>query len=110
MTLLGANLLKLRPCIEVQNGKMGVAKKYRGSFQKCVTEYITDRLAGNDNLALDRIFITHSGGIDQQILDEAQRLVRALQPFKEICVTRAGCTVSCHCGPGTLGILYIRKS
>lgn len=58
---------------------------------------------------LDRIFITHSGGIDQNIIDEAEKLVRSLQPFKEVCVTRAGCTVSCHCGPGTLGILYIRK-
>lgn len=109
VTLLGANLLKLRPCIEVHDGKMGVAKKYRGSFQKCVMEYITDRLSGRDDLVLDRIFITHSGGIDQQILDEAEKLVRSLQPFKEICVTRAGCTISCHCGPGTLGILYIRK-
>lgn len=109
VTLLGANLLKLRPCIEVQNGKMAVAKKYRGSFQKCVMEYITDRFAGCGDLVLDRIFITHSGGIDQNIIDEAEKLVRSLQPFKEVCVTRAGCTVSCHCGPGTLGILYIRK-
>lgn len=44
MTLLGANLLRLRPCIEVRDGKMGVGKKYRGSFDKCVCEYITDKL------------------------------------------------------------------
>lgn len=109
VTLLGANLLKIRPCIEVKNGKMGVAKKYTGSFSKCVQTYITDRLSGRDDLCLDRIFITHSGGIDPQIIADAEKHVRALQPFKEVCVTRAGCTVSCHCGPGTLGILYIKK-
>lgn len=110
VTLLGANLLKLRPCIEVHEGKMSVAKKYRGSFQKCVTEYITDRLSGRDDLELERIFITHSGGVEPEILEEAEKLVRSLQPFKQVCLTRAGCTVSCHCGPGTLGILYIRRS
>lgn len=109
VTLLGANLLRLRPCIEVHDGKMAVAKKYCGSFQKCVTAYITDRLSGRDDLALERIFLTHSGGVDPAILTEAERLIRSLQPFKEVCVTRAGCTVSCHCGPGTLGILYLRK-
>lgn len=109
VTLLGANLLRLRPCIEVRDGKMGVAKKYAGSFQKCVTAYITDRLAGREDLSLERIFLTHSGGVDPAVLAEAERLIRSLQPFKEVCVTRAGCTVSCHCGPGTLGILYLRK-
>lgn len=109
VTLLGANLLKLRPCIEVRGGKMGVAKKYRGNFASCVDNYITDRLSGRSDLDLTRIFLTHSGGIDPAVLASAEQRIRALQPFKEVCVTRAGCTVSCHCGPGTLGILYIRK-
>lgn len=109
VTLLGANLLQLRPCIEVQNGKMAVAKKYRGTFEKCLMSYITDRLQGRSDLCLDRVFLTHSGGIDPELLKKAEELVRSLQPFKEVCVTRAGCTVSCHCGPGTIGVLYIRK-
>ena len=61
VAMLGANLLRLRPCIQVKDGKMGVEKKYRGSFEKCVRDYITDRLAGRTDLDLHRVFITHSG-------------------------------------------------
>ena len=109
VTLLGANLLKLRPCIEVKDGKMGVGKKYRGSFDKCVCEYITDKIGGRSDLELRRVFITHSG-VPEETVQKAVETVQKLQPFEEICVTRAGCTVSSHCGPGTLGVLYIRKA
>lgn len=108
VAMLGANLLRLRPCIQVKNGKMGVEKKYRGSFEKCVRDYITDRLAGRTDLDLRRVFITHSG-VSPEIEALAVQTVRSLQPFEEVCVTRAGCTVSSHCGPGTLGVLFIEK-
>ena len=108
VTMLGANLLRLRPCIQVKDGKMGVGKKYRGSFEKCVRDYITDRLAGRTDLDLRRVFITHSG-VSSEIEALAVQTVRSLQPFEEVCVTRAGCTVSSHCGPGTLGVLFIEK-
>ena len=109
VTLLGANLLRLRPCIEVRDGKMGVGKKYRGSFDKCVCEYITDKIGNRSDLELRRVFITHSG-VSEESVQKAVETVQKLQPFEEICVTRAGCTVSSHCGPGTLGVLYIRKA
>ena len=105
---LGANLLKLKPCIEVKDGKMGVGKKYRGAFEKCLKEYITDRLADRDDLDLQRIFITHSG-VPDEWLKIAEETVRELQPFKEICITAAGCTICSHCGPDTIGVLYIKK-
>ena len=108
VAVLGANLLRLRPCIQVKDGKMGVEKKYRGSFETCVRDYITDRLAGRDDLDLRRVFITHSG-VSPEVEQLAVETVRRLQPFEEICVTRAGCTVSSHCGPGTLGVLFIEK-
>ena len=85
---------------------MGVGKKYRGAFEKCLKDYITDRLAGRDDLELDRIFITHSG-VSEEWLKIAEETVRELQPFKEICTTRAGCTVSSHCGPDTIGVLFM---
>ena len=109
VTLLGANLLRLRPCIEVRDGKMCVGKKYRGSFDKCVCEYITDKIGNRSDLELRRVFITHSG-VSEESVQKAVETVQKLQPFEEICVTRAGCTVSSHCGPGTLGVLYIRKA
>ena len=105
---LGANLLKLKPCIEVKDGKMGVGKKYRGSFEKCLKEYITDRLQDQEDLDLSRIFITHSG-VSEDWLNIAKETVTELQNFEEICITQAGCTISSHCGPDTIGILYIRK-
>lgn len=109
VALLGANLLKLRPCIEVKDGKMGVGKKYRGSFEKCLVQYITDKLGARSDLELRRVFITHSG-LPEETVQKAVETVQKLQPFDEICVTRAGCTVSSHCGPGTIGVLYIRKA
>ncbi len=87
VTLLGANLLKLRPCIEVKDGKMGVGKKYRGSFEKCLVQYITDKLGARSDLELRRVFITHSG-LPEEMVQKAVETVQKLQPFDEICVTR----------------------
>ena len=108
VAVLGANLLKLRPCIEVKDGRMGICKKYRGTFEACVRAYIADRLSGQKNLSLRRVFITHSG-VPEEIVEMAKQAVRQYQNFEEICVTRAGCTVSSHCGPGTIGVLFCHE-
>ena len=108
LAALGANLLKLKPCIEVKNGKMGVAKKYRGAYNKCLQEYVADRLKDRTDLDLRRVFVTHSG-MEDALVEQAVESVKALQAFDEICVTTAGCTVSSHCGPGTLGVLFLTK-
>lgn len=104
---IGANLLKLKPRIDVQNGKMLSTKKYRGKTTKCFAAYADDLLKGKDNIRQNRIFITHSG-IDEDIIQLVQDKIRQWQPgIEHIYVTRAGGTISCHCGPGTLGILYM---
>ena len=104
---IGANLLKLKPRIDVQNGKMLSTKKNRGKTAKCFAAYADDLLKGKDNIRQNRIFITHSG-IDEDIIQLVQDKIRQWQPGVEhIYVTRAGGTISCHCGPGTLGILYM---
>ena len=108
VTLLGANLLKLRPCIEVKDGKMSVGKKYRGKYAACIEKYITERLSGRDDIDYKRIFITHSPS-DKEIIDIAHKTVKKLGKFEEILETEAGCTVCSHCGPNTLGVLFIRK-
>lgn len=105
---LGANMLKLRPCIEVRDGKMGVGKKYRGNFEKCLRAYIQDQIKDRTDLELTRIFITHTR-LPEQTIEVAQETVRDLQAFTEVCETLASCTVSTHCGPGTIGVLFIRK-
>ena len=104
---IGANILKLKPRIDVLNGNMLSTKKYRGKTTKCFAAYADDLLKGKDNIRQNRIFITHSG-IDEDIIQLVQDKIRQWQPGVEhIYVTRAGGTISCHCGPGTLGILYM---
>lgn len=106
---LGANLLHLKPCIEVIDGKMKVVKKYRGSYEKCILNYVKDRLQNRDGLVFERIFITHTP-VEDGLVDKVRAAIQECAPFTDIIETQAGCTVSCHCGPGTLGILFIRAT
>ena len=105
---LGANLLNLKPCIEVKNGKMSVGKKYRGNYAKCLGNYVKERLEGRDDIDNSTLFITKT-----IVSDEANTAVKNAVAeyghFENIYETTAGCTVSCLCGPGTLGILFVRK-
>lgn len=111
VALLGANLLHIKPCIEVDNqngGRMRVGKKYRGKMENCLRSYVRDTLAGRDDIDLERIFITHSGSPESDIQIVKEELTR-LHDFKEILVTRANCVISTHCGPRTLGVLFMTK-
>ncbi len=104
---LGANLLKLKPCIEVGGGVMSVGKKYRGSLDKCIEAYVKERIGDGSAAEKDRIFITDSG-VSDEIVAKTEAYLRE-QGFKEILHTRAGSTISSHCGPGTLGVLFFNK-
>lgn len=110
LAMLGANLLNLKPCIEVDNtdGSMTVGKKYRGNLKKVLAAYVEEKLAQYDNIKKDRIFITHSG-ISKEIEQSIYELIKSKNYFNEIYVTRASCTISSHCGPNTLGILFITE-
>ena len=107
-TALGANLLNLKPCIEVKGGKMSVVKKYRGNYAKCLASYVKDRLTGRDDLDMWTLFVTRT-----PVAEECEKAVAAAvadcDAFENTYWTEAGCTVSCHCGPSTLGVLFVRK-
>lgn len=105
---LGANLLGLKPCIEVKDGKMGVVKKYRGNYSKCLANYVKDRLANRDDLDREHLFVTRTP-VSDECLNAVKDAVNEHADFENTYWTEAGCTVSCHCGPGTLGVLFIRK-
>ncbi len=106
---LGANLLKLKPCIEVIDGKMTPSKKYRGKIDKVIIDYVTDRLKDRVDIVKNRIFITHTK-CSPETVEEVRSKINELYPgFDEILETTAGCTVTSHCGPYTLGILFVRK-
>lgn len=108
LAALGANLLKLKPCIEVVGGKMDVSRKYRGKFEKVLSQYIADQIGDPATIEPGHVFVTHAG-CDEEIYQMCVEEVRKLVNVKEIHITRAGCTISSHCGRNTLGVLFIRK-
>ena len=105
---LGANLLNLKPTIIVKDGKMVVGKKYRMSLDRALLRYVIDQLGDLDTVDTRRIFVTDSGISDER-WQSVEKLLKETLPFEKIYHTRAGCTVSNHCGPNTLGILFYRK-
>lgn len=107
-TALGANILHLRTCVEVSGGIMQVTKKYRGTFERCVESYVKDKLEGRDDIVFDTVFITHPAA-PPTALEAARKAIGRYARFREIIETKAGCTVSCHCGPRTLGVLFLQK-
>ena len=105
---LGANLLNLKPCIEVRDGKMSVVKKYRGSYAKCLASYVKDRLADREDISRKEMFLTYTV-VDDECLTAVKEAIDTYGSFETVYDAVAGCTVSCHCGPGTLGVLFVRK-
>ena len=105
---LGASLLQLKPCIEVVDGKMGVCKKYRGSYEKALGNYVKDCPMDRNDIDMERIFVTHTE-TPKEVVESVIANVKEYKNFDVLEETVAGCTISCHCGPNTLGVLFIRK-
>lgn len=105
---LGANLLHLKPALEMRDGKLEVYKKYRGNIQTVYRRYLEERLQGKD-IRPEHIFVTDSGEIPDEVLQELMDMVRAAVPGAVVHSTKAGCTVTSHCGPKTMGVLFLRK-
>ena len=105
---LGAKLLHIRPSIVVRDGKMHPGEKYRGRYEHYLKHYIADTLADDSNIDFNRVFVTHSPS-EEGLVRFAIDTVKSYGLFKEVLETMAGCTVCTHCGPDTLGILFMRK-
>lgn len=110
LAALGANLLQLKPAISVVGGKMIVAKKYRGKFPLALRQYIADQIGDGSNIEPAHVFVTHAGCDDELIELCAAQVKQLLPQVQELHVTRAGCTISSHCGRNCLGVLFIRKA
>lgn len=104
--LLGAALM-LKPMIAVRDGKMGVARKYRGKIRKVLKQYAEDMLPELQNAIPDRVFVTHTAS--DETAAEIREYVESLGIFEHVYETKAGGVISSHCGPGTLGILFYSK-
>ncbi|MDR0315051.1 MAG: DegV family protein [Oscillospiraceae bacterium] len=103
---LGANLLSIKPCIAMLNGSMSVHKKYRGTLLKAASQYVNETLDEFKNINTNRIFITHCN-MQKDVLDAVYRSVKSRNQFDEILITAAGSTVTSHCGPDVIGILFL---
>jgi len=108
LAALAGGMLKLHPKIVVKNGVMGPDKKYRGKMDSVILSYAKEMEEELRNARKDRVFITHSG-CSQESIDSVKEYLESLGIFEEILVTRAGGVVSSHCGPGTLGVLFIAE-
>lgn len=107
-TALAGSLLKIKPSIVVKDGKMDSDKKYRGKLNKVILQYVKDLKQELLHAKKDRVFITHSG-CDKEIVDSVKDYLESLNHFHSIIETRAGSVISSHCGPGTLGVLFIAE-
>jgi len=107
LVAFSANMLKLKPSINMVDGELHVGKKYRGSLSKCLRGYVQDRLQGRSDI-IGPLFIT-SSGCSEEVLSQVRALVAELQPDLTVMESVAGCTISAHCGPGTLGVLFVRR-
>ena len=105
----GGNLLRLKPCIEVRNGKMTPGKKYRGKIEKVMLQYVEDRLQNRTDIDKHRIFITHTKCSPEAVQAVRDKILEIAPDFEEILETTAGATITSHCGPNTLGVLFVRK-
>ena len=103
---LVGSLLKLKPRIVVKNGKMEADKKYRGNLKKVILQYVKDLEKELIHAKKDRVFITHSG-CEPEIVDSVRQYLEGLKYFRSVIETTAGSVISSHCGPGTLGVLFI---
>ncbi len=107
LQLLGANILKIKPQISLQDGKMYMKRKFRGKLDEVLIEYTNKLLSEYKAISLDEVFITYTTASDNIVASIKQILID--RGFKEIFVTKAGCTISSHCGEGCLGVLFITK-
>lgn len=106
LAYFGANLLQLKPSIIVKDGKMGTWNKFQGKYPRCVQKYVEAVHNTYTNPDKTRCFVTHTA-LDDGIAESVVETVKSWGIFDEVLETYAGCTVTTHCGAGTIGVLFI---
>lgn len=105
---LGANILGIRPSLEMRDGKLGISKKYRGKIDKVQLQYLKERIDSLNEVDDEFAFLVHSSATDAQVADMLE-VIKASGKFKEILIANAGCTISAHCGDNCVGFVAIKK-
>lgn len=108
LAAMAGSVLRLHPKISVKDGVMGAGKKYRGKYSSIIVDYAKEMEAELRKAKPDRVFVTHTvPDSSREPVEQVLSYLRSLGYFKEVLETKAGGVVSSHCGPGTLGVLYI---
>ena len=105
---LGAKMLHIRPSIIVADGKMHPGEKYRGRYEHYLKHYIRDVLENDSSIDFSRVFVVHSPS-EEGLVRFAIDTVKSYGLFREVLEAMAGCTICTHCGPDTLGLMFMRK-
>jgi DegV family protein with EDD domain len=108
MQSIMGSLLHIRPVIAVRpDGSLGVKSKTRGTRQKAFRAMLDDFTENLPQINLERVFVTHSGCVEDAEYLKGELL--KIAPIQQIYITRAGSVIASHCGPATIGILYLVK-
>lgn len=108
LTAFGANLLSIKPCIEMKDGALGVGKKYRGKMEAAYAQYLEEKLAEPSRIDTRRLFLSHSG-LSDAFMQQMQELAQRKGIFEEVILSVAGCTISTHSGPDAFAVIYQEK-
>ncbi len=103
---MSAMALRIKPEIAVENGVMHPRQKFRGRIEHVVDRYVAALAPALENAMSKRVFIVHTMD-DDTTVSRVRNQIAAMNRFDEIVVERAGCVISSHCGPGTLGVIYV---
>ena len=109
LAALGANVLGIKPSVEVRDGKMQTAKKFRGKYPACVLKYVASCFEGAGEIDGARVFIEHAPGVSPDLVEEIRREIRRFCRFDEALEVDTTPTIICHCGPGTVGVQFMEK-
>lgn len=110
VSAFGANILGIKPSIEMENGKLGVGKKYRGKFEACCVQYVSDLLdAYAGKIDADRCIIAYTAEVPQTVEEALRKEIKRHCKFKEVLVSHPGCTITAHCGPTTAAVFFMKK-
>lgn len=110
LTAFGANVLGIKPTIEMEDGALNVGKKYRGKEDAVYEKYYTDKLAQKDKFDFSKKIIFAHSGISEDLRKKYMKVIKNSLPKEaDVIEMVAGCTITAHCGPGTLAVLYAEK-
>ena len=109
LAALGANILGIKPSVEVRDGKMQMSRKFRGKYPACVLKYTASCFDGAPEIDDSRVFIEHAPGVSPELVEEIRKEIRRFCKFDEALEVDTTPTIICHCGPGTVGVQFMEK-